>query len=160
MRVAVSGHRGLTPEVEAHVTEGITRELQRLLAGGHELTGLSCLADGADQLFAHAVLNVGGALEAVIPADEYRDGLPDEAKPEYDDLLSRAVAVHRCEHRASTSEAHMDASRLMIDKADRLLAIWDGQPARSFGGTADVVAYARERDVPVVVIWPAGVSRG
>ncbi|MEU4424840.1 hypothetical protein AB0F81_29830 [Actinoplanes sp. NPDC024001] len=159
MRVAVSGHRGLTPEIEAYVTDGITRELQRLQAEGHELTGLSCLADGADQLFARAVLNVGGTLEAVIPADEYRDNLPNEAKSEYDDLLSRAVAVNRCRHRASTSEAHMDASRLMIDEADRLVAVWDGQPARSFGGTADVVDYAQTRGIPVVVIWPAGANR-
>ncbi|MEV0900373.1 hypothetical protein [Actinoplanes sp. NPDC049802] len=124
MRVAVSGHRGLTPEVESYVTEGIMQELQRLQAEGHELTGLSCLADGADQLFARAVLNVGGTLEAVIPADEYRANLPDEAKPEYDDLLSRAATIHRCQHRASTSEAHMDASRLMVDKADRLIGVW------------------------------------
>jgi hypothetical protein len=32
-------------------------------------------------------------------------------------------------------------------------------PARSFGGTADVVAYAREHGTPVRVIWPDGAHR-
>jgi hypothetical protein len=160
MRVAVSGHRGLSPEIEAHVTAGIASELRRLRAGGQTLTGLSCLADGADQLFARELLDAGGSLEAVIPAAEYRDEMPDEVRPAYDDLLSRASAVHRCPHRASTSEAHMAASRHMIDDADHLIAVWDGEPARGFGGTADVVDYARARHVPVTVVWPAGVSRG
>jgi hypothetical protein len=37
-------------------------------------------------------------------------------------------------------------------------AVWDGLPARSYGGTADVVEYARQRNIPVQVIWPAGAS--
>jgi hypothetical protein len=32
--------------------------------------------------------------------------------------------------------------------------------ARSYGGTADVVAYAREHGTPVRVIWPDGAQRG
>jgi len=37
--------------------------------------------------------------------------------------------------------------------------VWDGQPARAYGGTADVVAYAREHGTPVRVIWPPGAER-
>jgi hypothetical protein len=47
----------------------------------------------------------------------------------------------------------------MVDQADELYAVWDGKPARSFGGTADVVAYAREHGTPVRVIWPDGAHR-
>jgi hypothetical protein len=39
----------------------------------------------------------------------------------------------------------MAPSRFVVDEADRLIAVWDGEPARAFGGTADVVAYAREK---------------
>ena len=53
----------------------------------------------------------------------------------------------------------MAASKLMIETADELYAVWDGKPARSYGGTADVVAYARERGTPVRVIWPDGAQR-
>lgn len=38
----------------------------------------------------------------------------------------------------------MNASRAMIGLADELFAVWDGQLARGYGRTADVLAYARE----------------
>jgi hypothetical protein len=53
----------------------------------------------------------------------------------------------------------MAASRLMVDQADELYAVWDSKPARSYGGTADAVPYAREHGTPVRVIWPDGVQR-
>ena len=31
----------------------------------------------------------------------------------------------------------MAASKLMIDESDELYAVWDGNPARAYGGTAD-----------------------
>jgi hypothetical protein len=54
----------------------------------------------------------------------------------------------------------MAASKLMVDQADELYAVWDGKPARAYGGTADVVACARECGTPVRVIWPDGAQRG
>jgi hypothetical protein len=63
------------------------------------------------------------------------------------------------EHTESTEEAHMDAGKVVVDRSSVLLAVWDGQPSRGLGGTADVVAYARQRGVPVTVIWPEGASR-
>jgi hypothetical protein len=95
----------------------------------------------------------------VVPAAEYRDGLPAEHRPGYDALISRAVEVVRLDHRESTSQSHMDASVYMLGRADRLLAVWDGEPARGYGGTADVVEAAELRGVPVTVIWPDGASR-
>jgi hypothetical protein len=156
--IAVSGHRGLTPEVTRFVDTAIRVKLAAC-AAEDGLVGLSCLADGADQIFATAVLDAGGVLEVVVPATEYREKLPDDAKSGYDELLARASAVHRLDRRESTAEAHMAASTLMVDRAHCLFAVWDGEPARSFGGTADVVAYAEQRGTPVTVIWPAGARR-
>ncbi|MEV3978317.1 hypothetical protein [Nonomuraea sp. NPDC049758] len=156
VRIAVSGHRGL-PEETAVLIDGAVR--QALAEYGPEVAGLSCLADGADQIFARAVLDLGGVLEAVIPAKEYRDGLPGECQAAYDELLGRAVRTHRLDFVESTSESHMAASARMLDEADVLFAVWDGQPARGYGGTADVVAEARRREMPVRVIWPDGAQR-
>jgi hypothetical protein len=47
----------------------------------------------------------------------------------------------------------------MLADADELLAVWDGQPARGYGGTADVVEAARYKGIPVTVVWPAGAKR-
>jgi hypothetical protein len=158
MRIAVTGHRGLADDVTAFVQAEIRKELNKYATDGH-LVGLSCLADGADQIFASLILDLGGDLEAVVPAAEYRDDLPDEAKPDYDELYARASKIHTLDFISSTSTAHMAASELMVRRADRLFAVWDGQPARDFGGTADVVAYAQQRAIPVTVIWPPGVQR-
>jgi hypothetical protein len=155
-RIAISGHRGLPGPTERLVDTAI----RAALAGqAPDVTGISCLADGADQIFARAVTDLGGQLEVVIPAAEYREGLPENARPEYDRLIAQACAVHRLPFTESTSHAHMAASRLMLDAADELYAVWDGQPARGYGGTADVVSYARERGLPVRVIWPCGARR-
>jgi hypothetical protein len=156
-RIAISGHRGLTSEVETIVDQALRAEVGRY-AGG-DLVGISCLADGADQIFARAVVDSGGSLEVIVPAVHYRDALPDHAHRAYDELMSRAVAVHRMDHVESTSQSHMDASIEMLKRADRLFAVWDGMPARSFGGTADVVSHAREIGVPITVIWPEGAHR-
>jgi hypothetical protein len=156
LRIAVSGHRGLPPETGRLVDKAVRAALARL---ERPVTGLSCLADGADQIFACAVLDHGGQLEAIIPAAEYRTGLPSEVHARYDHLLDRALSVHQLPFAESTSEAHMAASQFMLSSADQLWAVWDGQPARGHGGTADVVAHARSEGVPVQVIWPAGASR-
>jgi hypothetical protein len=149
-RIAVSGHRGL-PVPTAHLVAAALRaELARWANGG--LVGITSLADGADQLFARAVLDAGGALEVIVPAERYRAGLPSACWPEYDALLARAAAVTRLGHVESDSEAHMDASEAMLKRAEVLFAVWDGHPARGYGGTADVVAEARREGLPVVVI--------
>ena len=68
--------------------------------------------------------------------------------------------MDRLDRVESTEDAHMEASSAMLTTADRLFAVWDGKPARGYGGTADVVAYARRHGKPVHVIWPTGAERG
>jgi hypothetical protein len=156
LRIAISGHRGLPSSTADLVDRAIRAALAEHAPG---VTGISCLADGADQIFARAIIDARGLLEVIVPAAEYRDGLPAEVQPEYDWLLGQAAAVHRLPFTASTPEAHMAASQSMLRDADELYAVWDGKPARSYGGTADVVRYAREQGTPVQVIWPQGATR-
>lgn len=130
-----------------------------LAAEGPGVTGLSCLADGADQIFARVVLETGGALEAVIPAENYPSVLPADAHASYASLLDRASAVHRMPAATASEKTFMRASEYMVRLADELWAVWDGEPARGHGGTADVVAYARRRGTPVRVFWPQGATR-
>jgi hypothetical protein len=158
MRIAITGHRGLPPATEQLVDHAIRDQLARD-STGTELVGISCLADGADQIFARAILDADGQLNVIIPAAGYRDGLPDAALAHYDQLLAQAAQVDRLDYAESTSQAHMAASEAMLDAADRLYAVWDGKPARGYGGTADVVAEAERRSIPVTVIWPDGATR-
>ena len=156
-RIAISGHRGLPGPTARLVDQALRAALAERAPG---VTRMSCLAHGADQIFARAVTDLGGTLEVVVPAAEYRAGLPADSHPGYDDLLAQAAAIRRLPFTASTPDSHMAASRLMNDEADELFAVWDGKPARAYGGTADVVAYARAHGTPVRVIWPDGAQRG
>ena len=154
--IGITGHRGLPPQA-VRLIDTALREALAEYGGG--VTGVTSLADGADQLFARAVLDQGGQIEVIVPAVCYRDGLPRESHAEYDDLIDHAMRVHRLDFTESTSESHMAASDLMISMVGELLAVWDGQPARGYGGTADVVASARDRGRQVRVIWPEGTTR-
>lgn len=155
-RLAISGHRGMP----SPAAELVTVEIHKLVQDrGSDLIGISCLADGPDSVFAQEVLEAGGQLIAVIPAARYRESLPEDHHSLYDSLLGRASETVALEHLESDSEAHMDASLRMLDLADELIAVWDGQPARGYGGTADVVTAANEKNIPVTVVWPSGATR-
>ncbi|WP_431981554.1 hypothetical protein [Streptomyces qinglanensis] len=158
MRLGITGHRGLSAEVERTVRDALDAELRQY--GPTELIGVSCLADGPDTWFAEAVLDSGGRIEVVVPAAQYREGLPGSHHATYDELLARAAEVHHTGMGESTSQAHMTGSEILVGLVDRLVAVWDGQPARGHGGTADVVGYARRTGVPVDVVWPEGATRG
>jgi hypothetical protein len=157
-RLAVTGHRGLSETTTALVDAALRREISKRAESG-SLVGLSCIADGADTLFARAILDHGGTLHVVVPARKYRESLPEDHHAAYDELIAEAAEITRLDHVESDSDAHMEASLRMIADVDELLAVWDGQPARGYGGTADVVNAAREQHIPVTVVWPAGANR-
>ncbi len=157
-RLAVTGHRGLSETTTALVDAAIRKEISKRSANG-PLVGLSCIADGADTLFARVILDHGGTLHVIVPARTYRDGLPEHHHATYDALIAKAAVIIQLDHVESDSNAHMDASLHMLADTDELLAVWDGRPARGPGGTADVVDAARSRDMPVTVVWPAGATR-
>ncbi|ONK12660.1 hypothetical protein [Streptomyces sp. MP131-18] len=162
MRVGITGHRELSAPAEAAVRAALRAELGRLAAdgGGEGLVAVSCLADGPDAWLAESVLAGGGRLEAVIPAADYRQALPETHRDTLDGLLGRATAVHRTGLATAGSSAYMAAGELLVGLVDVLIAVWDGRPARGLGGTGDVVACARRHGVPVRVVWPPGVRRG
>ncbi|MBA7569052.1 hypothetical protein ES708_10789 [subsurface metagenome] len=51
-------------------------------------------------------------------------------------------------------DAYLAAGKRVVDLADVMIAVWNGQPAKGKGGTADIVAYAAANGVPVVLVNP------
>ncbi|MEE1752439.1 hypothetical protein [Streptomyces sp. SP18CS02] len=156
-RIGVTGHRDIPQELHAHVRAAI-----RAAFDGRDgsTEALSSLATGADQLFADIALGCGAELTAVIPSDDYEQGFTDPAElARYRELKERATREIRLAFPHSTDEAYYAAGAYIADTCDRLLAVWDGRPARGLGGTGDIVRYARELGKPVTVIWRAGVER-
>lgn len=155
--VGVTGHSNLTDRS----IDLVRRELLDLLRPrANDLVGLTCLARGADQAFADAVLELGGALEVVIPASDYFAGICDPASRERCEVyLDAAASTVTMPYETSGPAAYLSASQHLIDRCDLLLAVWDGSPVTCSGGTADAVAYARDRGRSIVVVWPEGARR-
>lgn len=74
MRLAVTGHRGLTEATQRLVDAGLRHIIAEYAEG--DLVGLSRIADGADSIFAQAILDAGATLVVIVPAAKYRAGLP------------------------------------------------------------------------------------
>lgn len=157
MRMGITGHRGLPGHVERLVRTALVDLVEQQDPGS--LVGVTCVADGPDTWFAEAVLDHGGAIEVVVPAEEYRESLPESHRATYDALLRRASDVHSTGLRASDSHAHQAGSEIVVRSVDLLVAVWDGKPARGYGGTADAVAFAARTGVPYAVLWPDGAVR-
>jgi len=155
-RVGVSGHQSLAPATRDLVAQAIRAELKRL----GPFVGVTSLALGADQIFAKEVLRAGGALHVIVPCANYRTSFQDdEGRRSFDELLSLARSSTQLPFEQPSEEAYMAAGRAVVDDSELLLAVWDGEPAAGLGGTADVVAYANERQRAVRIVWPAGASR-
>ncbi|MFC3494924.1 hypothetical protein [Glycomyces rhizosphaerae] len=157
MRIGITGHMNLTDATVDLVRAALLRELGRFDPA--TLTGVSCLAEGADSIFAQAVLDTGGRVEAILPAPDYRGTrVSADHLPAFDALADRAEHV-RYIAEASSTQAYAEANAAMLDAIDLLLAVWDGVPSAKTGGTADAVAEARARGLQVAVIWPEGAQR-
>lgn len=124
------------------------------------LTAVSSLAEGADRLVARAVLDrPGGRLIALLPLppeDYVRDFAEAGSVEEFNDLLAAADEVEvispRLDDDPSREAAYERAGLAVLEHCDRLLALWDGAPARGRGGTADLVGSARSCGRPVEVV--------
>ncbi|MGQ5650513.1 hypothetical protein ACUJ8H_10645 [Streptomyces sp. EKR5.2] len=158
--VAVTGHMDLTETT----VEPVRTALDELLAGvvrDDGLVGLSCLAAGADTLFAEAVLDAAGALVVVLPSRDYRTAkVQPEETAAFDRLLAAASEIVTMPFADAGPPAYQAANAELLARADMLVAVWDGtQPEGRGGGTADMVMEARRAGVPVRVVWPEGAQR-
>lgn len=158
VRVGVTGHRSLADEA------ALAREVDNVLVRIREQRAshdgdppvillVSPIAEGADRLVAREVLKDPTAKLHValpFPKDDYMNdfGAPG-SKKEFETLLSRADEVVTLPPAGTRNEGYEQAGLYVLDNCDVLIAIWDGEPPRGQGGTAEIVAKAREHGIPV-----------
>ena len=153
LRIGVTGHRVLAER--ERVAAGVDATLARIEGRfpGRPLVVVSALAEGADRLVAEAVLRRPGArLCAVLPLpapDYLADFASPESRDEFLRLLAQADEVVELPARVSRAEAYAAANDQMLDGIDVLVAVWDGKVAQGEAGTAEVVARARARRLPI-----------
>ncbi|WP_234347565.1 hypothetical protein [Streptomyces specialis] len=157
--IAVTGHMDLTAASAVLVRQALTGLLRGYAPG--DLTGVSCLAEGADALFAEAVLEAGGRLVVVIPSVNYRQEQGSTAYADtFDRLAGAADEVVVLPNEVADPRAYEAANQVLLERADRLVAVWNGRPAPGRnGGPAHAVEQARAAGLPVDVVWPPGAAR-
>ena len=119
------------------------------------------LATGADQIAARSARSTGYFVRALLPfePDEYRkDFTPGDELDEFERALDAADEIVALPGDRSDAEgAYVLVGQSIIEAADVLMAIWDGEQGRGPGGTAHVVELALQSSVPVIHI---DINRG
>jgi hypothetical protein len=155
--VGFTGHQNIPAEAIEYVKDHLRSELKTF--DPQALVGTCSLADGADQLFAQLIIDAGGGLNVVIPSSDYETTFDTQSLRRYHQLLSRASKTETLNWPEPSEDAFLAAGRLVADRSDVLIAVWDGQEAQGKGGTADIVRYAQQNGKRTIIIWPKGVTR-
>lgn len=137
MKIGVSGHRWR----DGADWEWVRKEIDRTITSTRSVVGYTSLAPGADQIFAEAILALDKRLIAVLPICAGHIELEDREKPAFDRLYARSSKIVRVRG-ATPDEAFLKAGRHVADSVDWMIFVWDGEPSRGLGGTADIVVYA------------------
>ncbi len=144
VKIGIVGHRFF----ENHgIEEYVTNECDNLLSLFKKyychLAVVSAIAQGADSIFAQAALARQLRLEIVRPFDNYAsDFKTAHSKTNYIRLRNAASCEKILNYTMRSGKAYVDAMEWVVKNSDILIAVWDGQPARGRGGTADAVRYA------------------
>lgn len=142
MKAGITGHQDLGDLVAIAWVRG---ELVRALELQGVTHGFTCLAAGADQLFAQALLDRRIPYTVVVPSTGYELAFQDvAARHEYVRLLGRAERCIDLGFEQPGEEAYWAAGQEIVRLADLLIAVWNGAPAAGLGGTGDVVGHARQ----------------
>lgn len=158
IQVAFAGHNRAN-DLGHHqpVVAGLDAAFTMLKAAGvGQARLLTGLASGADELAAAAWKRAGmGAAHAVFPFLE--DPATESIGP--DGPAQSATWLDGQATEVLGRNPHLRQTRLIVEAADILVAVWTGAKARGAGGTADAVRYALEMGLPVLWITPLQPER-
>jgi hypothetical protein len=153
----ITGHQSVANP--SRTWRWIAREFRRLLVELDADVGASSLAEGTDQVFAEIVLALEMELIAIVPFEGYETRFGSaHGRRKYFELLGRASRVEILPSALTVEVGYLNAGMRVVEISDVLLAVWDGNPARGLGGTADIVEYALLRGVPIVHLNPDSLT--
>ena len=167
LRIGITGHRditadhpGLVTEIAnavEYITQLLATDPDRVRSGDTVLTAVSSLAEGADRLVADEILKrTGSRLEIVLPLpleDYCRDFNSQESVDQFSEFRKKYDTTIDIVRTAGPREkAYELAGRAVVDRSDVMIVVWDGEPARGRGGTAEIYSYAQRWQKPILLI--------
>ena len=154
MVIGFSGHRKLPdPAVAA---AGIRGAIDRLAATHGPLASVSSAAAGGDTLFVEEVARRNFPYLLVLPfaRSRFQQDFEPADWQRILPFIEKAARVEEVAGEESPEGAYMETGIQTVDRADVMIVIWNEKPSAGFGGTGDVVAYARELGKPLLIIDP------
>ena len=154
--IGVTGHRILgDPNAVSRAVERVLNVILEAF-GDQEMQVISPLAEGADRIVAwRAIEKYQAKLIVPLPLDlkDYMsDFVTKFSLASFVTLLESAHDVISLPPQPTREEGYLAAGRYVLEHCDVLIAVWDGEPPRGIGGTAQMVAEARERGLPLAWI--------
>lgn len=152
--IGFAGHRAVPDPVAAKAA--IRRELDLIITTVKgEPVGIASAAAGADLLFLDACQEAGLRTVVVLPFSKERFAADFEDPAEWQHACRCMDAAWWLEVSPGGEDApaayHVTA-REVLEISDRMLFLWNGQPARGLGGTGESVKEARDRGIASRVI--------
>ena len=153
MIIAVSGHRpqkcgGFKIPNPTH--NYICHNIERILLEEKPNKVISGMALGVDQSFARIAYKLNIPFIAAIPFVGQQSIWPTTAQELYKEILSLAEEVIIVSKGSYSSEKMQIRNEWMVDRADKILGIWNG----TNGGTANCIKYALSLGKEIIIINP------
>lgn len=109
---------------------------------------ISGMALGWDQALAQAALDLRIPLIAAVPFEGFGNRWPEAAQYRCVGMLGAAAEVHIVHPYPGTIAMQLH-NEWMVDRADLILALWNG----SWGGTFNCIRYAQKMRRPIENLW-------
>lgn len=165
--LAVTGTRRLPEAVQARLRP----RLHALFNALPPATLFTPLAEGADRLAAQVALERGWRLVAILPFAQaaYEQDFAHPATPgttpaqclaDFRFLLAAASEVTALDHPHCPDPlpGYEAAGRAVVERADMLLAIWDGVHTGKRGGTSETMRHAAALSRPILWLHSDGTQ--
>lgn len=150
MKVGITGHQNLTAAESNWLKGELEIEIKRMKIE----EAYSCLAIGADQIFARVILASNIPLIAVTPCKKYEQTFDEKHIELYESLMKQATNKIQLDFENPSEEAFYEAGKTVVNKSDVVFAFWNNLPSKGLGGTADIVSIAEKLSKKIIHLNP------
>jgi hypothetical protein len=152
MKAGITGHQDIGDQ--ATIT-WVKDTLARLVVEYKVSKGFTCLAQGADQLFAAVLAEKNIPFTAVISCLGYEKTFDEQAaRNDYLRFVQMAGERIDLNFPHPSEQAFFEGGKKVVACSDIIFAVWNGKPARGLGGTGDVVNFSKQVGKSVVHVNP------
>ena len=148
MIAGITGHRDLKN------IDWIKATMQIFISDIKITYGYTCLATGADELFAELLKQNNIRYTAVIPCANYETTFEHSVLQNFLFLKHNASKLIELKYTQPSEKAFNEAGKLVVDNSEILFAVWDGEEAEGLGGTGDIVKYAKSKNRKIIHLNP------